>query len=230
MIYIVSKERKFNVLENILKNKNKEYEYLNISEKEFEDLVNSKNYEAIFVSKEYQDCLDEKKDLIYVKNGEIKYTELLYIGFSKFLDRNNINMNEKRVLLLGSNKKARTIYRVLKDKYEKVTVFIATISEELMDLEAGDRRIKKVEIKNMKQSDFIINATTLGNVGEENSSMLEKENEVRSYNIIDLIYEPKETALLLKYKVKGARIYGGLEIEKTKYYEALKILENEFQV
>lgn len=230
MIYIVSKERKFKILETILKSKNKQYEYLNINEKEFKDLVYSKNYGAIFVSTEYQDYLEEKKDLIYIEKDEIKFVDLLYLGFIKFLERNNIDMESKRVLLLGSNKKARSIYRALKDKFNNVTVFIATISEDLMDLEAKDRRIKKVEIKNMGQADFIINTTTLGNYGEENSSMLENENLIKSSNVIDLIYEPVETSLLLKYKVAGSKIYNGLEIEKTKYYEAIKIIDEKNQL
>ncbi|WP_067142629.1 Rossmann-fold NAD(P)-binding domain-containing protein [Oceanivirga salmonicida] len=219
MIYIVEQYPSFDILEKFLKEKSLKYTKLNISIDELNELIESKKYRAIFISSEYENM----SNFIYIKDGEIIKENLLYNAFSNFLEKNNIDMNDKRVLLLGSSENSRMVYKVLKDKYN-LTVFIASITEEPMNLGVGDRRIKKVEITNMKSADFIINTTHLGMENAENTCMLENNNVIKCKNVIDLIFKPEKTSLLLKYEIKGAKIYNGLEIEKEKYIYALNLI------
>lgn len=222
MVYIVNKNDEHELISMILDYLNIEYTYCEKTTEEVLDLIESKQYEGIFLDNNYKDYLKRNykktyyrlyKYINYIsleKNGEINPRNTIYEGFKEFLLDEKFDISQKTILILGSTKQAISIYNALKDISDPV-VYIATITDELdIKLRPGDRKIRKIEIVNLLKADYIINATEMGNVKAINTCMLEGVNLIPTNYVFDLIPYPFKTSLLRKYELKGAKVYSGL--------------------
>lgn len=236
MIYIYEYELYNSIIPCILKELGIEYNINESDNEELVNLINSKDFEAIFLS-DYYSCvlenLDYKKykqnlflDFIYQKDNEIIFENLEYLAMKQFLYILDFDFNDKTILLLGSNRKTQLIYKVLKE-ISNCKIFICSITEEYSKLQPGDRKIKKIEIKNLEKVDCIINATNLGSKNQENECMLEGDNIIKSDFLIDLVYSPIKTTLQRKYETKfNIKTTSGLGICIYRCLIALSLIKN----
>ena len=234
MIYIAGLNLEYDNISKILNLLNIEYTKTEKNTEEIETFLKEDEYDAVFLSLSYDNLLKDMYNKDYRKYDGIDFrykNENIYIndntllkGFTQFLKYENIDLSKKTVLLLGSSKESKVVYKAIKDLYD-ATVYVASITEETnYKLRAGDRKIKKVEMYNLSYCDYIINTTELGNINSLNSTMLDSKNEIEASNVIDLISNPHKTLLLRQYEIKGANIYSGLRILVYQVLYALSVI------
>ncbi len=148
------------------------------------------------VSKEAKDI--GAVNTIYFKDGKTIGYNTDYYGFKMMLIKNKIEIEGKRVCILGTGGAARGVLQYVLDNGAKDIKIVSR------DIEKCKRGIKGIDlisyedVKRLKDWDIIINCTPCGmsvNIGYSPVSM----DTVKNFNVaIDLIYNPKQT-LFLKY-------------------------------
>jgi len=134
-------------------------------------------------------------------------------GFVKKLK--NQNLKDNKVIILGAGGVAPSVVYALFNKGVK-KIFISNRTHK--KAEDIKRRYPFVEIikwenidEEIKNMDIIINATSLG---LENENNFKQEFKHTKPNLVyyDIIYNPKETAMIKKFKKKGIKTFNGLEM------------------
>ena len=144
------------------------------------------------------------------KNGRLIGENTDYFGFLKTLKMNEIKIEDEKVLVLGTGGAAKAIYNVLVDEGSS-KIFLATLSQnKKLSLRQQDRIIHYGEIKNLRDVDIIVNCTPLGMFPVIDNCPLNESNLIDCKYLIDVIYNPKETLLIKKYKAKGTKTINGL--------------------
>lgn len=155
------------------------------------------------------DCLDDSSRITNVvntivrENGKLKGFNTDYYGFIKTLEYYNVNLNNKKVLIVGNGATATTIKRVLESRNAlKITSLVRTIKDENEFLLSDYNKFIDYEV--------IINATPHGtypNTYENYLFPLEEFSKLET--LIDVVYNPLNTPLLLNGK-KGVKKINGL--------------------
>lgn len=221
-----------------LTNKESKYELIEKSNDEIEDFISElKNgkYKGINVTVPYKveimkylDSVSEivKKigavNTISYKNEKLIGDNTDYFGFSKMLELNEIDVKNKKILILGTGGSARTVYNYLVDN-EAEKIFLASMrGNKNFPKRKTDRIINYTEIKNLRYVDLIINCTPVGMYPAFDLCPLTDNNLIDCQCLIDIIYNPKETILIKKYKEKGIKTVNGLLML---IYQAIKAEE-----
>ncbi len=144
------------------------------------------------------------------KNGKLIGENTDYFGFLKTLKMNEIEIEDAKVLVLGTGGAAKAIYNVLVDEGSS-KIFLATLSQNRkLSLRQQDRIIHYCEIKNLRDVDIIVNCTPVGMFPMIDNCPLNDDNLINCKFLIDIIYNPEETLLIKKYKAKGIKTVNGL--------------------
>lgn len=225
------------------KNKNAKYDLI---EKKIEELpelleeLKKGKYKGINVTIPYKveimKYLDEVSQIakkigavntITYKDGKLIGNNSDYFGFLKTLQINNIDINEGKVLVLGTGGSAKAIYNVLIDQGAQ-KIFLATMTgNNKFPLRKEDRIIHYSEIKNLRRVDLIVNCTPVGMYPNVDMCPLIDENVIETKNVVDIIYNPKETVLMSKYKLKGVNVVNGLMMLISQAIKAEEIWHEE---
>ncbi len=139
---------------------------------------------------------------IYYKNGRIIGDNTDYDGFKGLLKVNKIKVKHKKVYILGTGGAAKAVYHVLKDLGALVTV--VSRQPKLSDVFS---RVIGYQSLDPNDIDIIVNATPVGtypNIDDHPVPL----SLVKQKVVIDLIYNPLETAIV-KHAKKGV---GGLDM------------------
>jgi shikimate dehydrogenase len=143
-------------------------------------------------------------------------------GFLSHLAELKFDPKGKRVAILGAGGTTRSILSVLcliKDRPEWIKIYNRTYSKakELVD-ELGERIdcshvevVKSADELDVELADCLINTTSIGLKGEK-ELLIDAENLHSDMLVYDVIYNPKETALLKAAKAKGATAVNGLSM------------------
>lgn len=157
------------------------------------------------------------------KNGKLIGENTDYFGFLKTLKMNEIKIEDTKVLVLGTGGAAKAIYNVLVDEGSS-KIFLATLSQnKKLSLRQQDRTIHYGEIKNLRDVDIIVNCTPLGMFPVIDNCPLNESNLIDCKYLIDIIYNPKETLLIKKYKAKGTKTVNGLTMLITQAIKSEEI-------
>lgn len=232
MITFIEKNDSFIYEKYILNCLNIEYISISLSDEEFLNKLSNKDLDNVFIDEEYIEIakkyFSSKKrvDFFKLKNGEYVLYDSMYEGFKKFLKVEKIDLNQKRVLLLGSNDIAQSIYYAMRDLFDP-SIYVATITENYFNLKTGDRKIKKIEIANMQTANFIINTSPMGIRNAENTCMLEDKNMISAFMVADIITQPFKTTLLMKYELRGSKVFTGTLIKCYTIFSLLNIMDYE---
>ena len=134
-----------------------------------------------------------------------------------------VNTEDTKVLVLGTGGAAKAIYNVLVDEGSS-KIFLATLSQnKKLSLRQQDRTIHYGEIKNLRDVDIIVNCTPLGMFPVIDNCPLNESNLIDCKYLIDIIYNPKETLLIKKYKAKGTKTVNGLTMLITQAIKSEEI-------
>ena len=211
----------------MLKHKiNGKYKIYDLKEEELESFIKSahnKNIKGLNVTIPYKKKIIDFVDaisaeakiigavntLIIKKDGKIFGDNTDAIGFINNLENNCFNWKEKKepIVILGAGGAARAIiYSILKCK--KYNIRLVNRNKDrannlILDMKKIFPKAKIVYydhyLEALKNSSFLINATSLGMVGHSKLNInLEQMN--RNSIVYDIVYSPLETSLLKKAK------------------------------
>ncbi len=132
------------------------------------------------------------------KDGRLYGYNTDYFGFCHMLDRSGINVNGEKVLVLGTGGAAATVCAVLSDKNaaEIVSVSVENNTREFL--------------KSHSDATVIVNATPVGMYPKTGVSPVDLSLFPSCRGVLDVIYNPAKTQLLLDAEARGIPSINGL--------------------
>ncbi|MBC8197163.1 MAG: shikimate dehydrogenase [Candidatus Marinimicrobia bacterium] len=154
------------------------------------------------------------------KNNKLWGFNTDWFGFTMLLKANNIDVLGKSILIIGAGGVAYSIlYSLLKANAEIIYINNRTnentkkliLNFDLIKYNSKIEELNNIGLKN-KKIDVIINCTPLGMVPYLNNSPISAELILPTHIIIDTIYTPLKTQLLIDSEQRGAKIINGLDM------------------
>jgi len=143
-------------------------------------------------------------NVVTIKDGKLKgYNSDVY-GFEKLLERAINGKTIDHALVLGTGGASKAVQYVLKQK----GIPYSTVSR---DSKRGDFTYDTLDDDILRQNHLIINTTPLG-MSPYVNDFPEIHYQIlnNKYILIDLIYNPKETAFMELGKTWGAKVFNGM--------------------
>ena len=192
-----------------------DYELLEVKEDEIESLLKSGEYSGFNVTIPYKKTVmkycDELSELaeeigsvntiVCQENGRIKGYNTDAYGFEYLLTVNNIDVHGAKCMVLGSGGASLTVQAVLKKLGAKEVVVISR---------AGENNYSNIE-KHF-DSEIIVNTTPVGMYPDNGRTPVELSEFGNCKGVLDLIYNPNRTKLILDAFALGIPASGGLEM------------------
>ncbi len=145
---------------------------------------------------------------IYLENNRIIGHNTDIGGFETSIYKSNINLANKKILILGAGGVVPSIiYALTKMKVSEITLSNRT-QEKAENLKKHFKDIKIIKWGDIIDFDMIINATTLG-LKEKDKINLNFPTSCKNKLFYDVIYNPKETIFLKTGKNLGNNIING---------------------
>ena len=145
---------------------------------------------------------------IYLENNRIIGHNTDIGGFETSIYKSNINLENKKILILGAGGVVPSIiYALTKMKVSEITLSNRT-QEKAENLKKHFKNIKIIKWGEIIDFDMIINATTLG-LKEKDKINLNFPISCKNKLFYDVIYNPKETIFLKTGKNLGNNIING---------------------
>lgn len=190
------------------------YDLFDVETKDIENYLNDVRHgklSGLNVTKPYKEFvipfLDELSNsakqigavnTIYLKNNKLIGDNTDYDGFIKLIEKNQIDVVNKKVVILGTGGAAKAVYEVLK-KYTRNIFYVSRKKTDECTITYNDL--------NTINYDVIIQATPVGTYPNIEDSMLSKEY-VSGKVVIDLVYNPKVTKIMSMAK----EAYNGIDM------------------
>lgn len=152
---------------------------------------------------------------IHFVQGEKRGYNTDYFGFGSLLRHNNIILENKDVVVLGSGGAARAVLQYLVDnKVKSITVASRNPQEvinKFSDFEvlANFRFVNYDQLAMTKGGDIIVNTTPIGMYPRTAESPVTKEIVAGYAAVVDLIYNPVETLLMRYAHASGCKTCNG---------------------
>ena len=188
------------------------YELFEKEPEELELFVRSGEYTALNVTVPYKelvipflDTLTPKAqeigavNTIIRRNGQLIGDNTDYYGFVQMLMHTQVQLRGEKALILGSGGAAKTVHAVLSDLGAAQVVTISRHGKDNYD-----------SIARHFDAGLIVNATPVGMYPENYAAVLDLSEFTRCTCVLDLIYNPAKTRLLLQAEALGMRTQNGL--------------------
>ena len=142
-------------------------------------------------------------NVVRIESGKMKGFNSDVYGFGKLLENATNGKTIDHALVLGTGGASKAVQFVLKQK----GISFSTISR---SAEKGDFTYDTLNDDILRQNHLIINTTPLGMAPQiDNFPDLHYQVLGNKHILIDVIYNPKETAFMELGKTWGAKAYGG---------------------
>lgn len=145
-------------------------------------------------------------NVVKITNGKLKGYNTDVYGFEQLLNRAINDKETDHALVLGTGGASKAVQYVLKKKgipYSMVS----------RDAEKGDYTYDTLTDEVLHQNHLIINTTPLGMAPQvDGFPDIHYQALSKKHILIDLIYNPKETAFMELGKTWGAKVYGGMQM------------------
>ena len=192
------------------------YDLISIEEKDLDNFFNNIDYDFINVTIPYKEKVlkyldiispDVKKigacNLIKCENGKLIGLNSDYLGFIEAIKYHNIDLNNKKVLILGTGGAEKAISYALSNY--KCVVDRASRSGKGISYD-------KIN-SHMNDYDVIINATPNGMYPNINDDLLINLDNFNKLNVvIDIIYNPFRTKLLIEASNRNIKTINGISM------------------
>ena len=192
------------------------YELIELSEEEIQPFFKKKDFEAINVTIPYKQTvipyLDHISDIatrigavntIVNRDGELWGYNTDYYGMKALIERVGLDLNEKKVLVLGTGGTSKTARVVASDMG---AVEILTVSRR----KSSDYITYEEAVSLHNDAEIIINTTPSGMYPDCESKPIDISVFERLEGVIDAVYNPLRTNLVLDAKSRGIKAEGGL--------------------
>lgn len=193
-----------------------DYDLVELNSDEFCSFMEEKDFKAINVTIPYKekvlpylDYIDGNAQKIGAVNTIVKKEDKLYgfntdfLGLKALIEKNNITLKDKKVLILGSGGTSKTATAVA--EYLGASKILKVSRREMTGYITYN-----AALENHIDADVIINTTPCGmfpNIGES-AICIDKFQNLSA--VVDAIYNPLNSLLLLKAREKGIKAVGGL--------------------
>lgn len=142
-------------------------------------------------------------NVVKITDGKLKGYNTDIYGFKKLLEIALGSRQVNHALVLGTGGASKAVKYVLTQK----SISFSTVSR---DAEKGDFTYDTLNDEILKQNNLIINTTPLGMFPQtDDFPDLHYQGLNNKHILIDLIYNPRETAFMELGKTWGAKVYGG---------------------
>lgn len=211
----------------IIHEKLADYKYdLNpLTKEEFQIFMERRDFKAINVTIPYKEkvipYLDEMDDnakqigavnTIVNINGKLIGHNTDFSGFLYMLQNNKVDIRDKKVLVLGNGGASKAVVAVLKSLKAKEILLVSRT-----------KRVSAITYEEcyVSHSDgqVIVNATPVGMYPNIDESPIDISKFAQCEAVLDLIYNPLKTKLLLQAENQGMKAVNGLEmlVAQAKY-------------
>ncbi len=188
-----------------------DYKLFEVEPEDLYDFLDSNRYCGLNVTIPYKKTVaaycdelsDEAKKLgsvntVVRKNGKLYGYNTDYYGFRSMLMQSRLNVAGKKVLILGSGGASVTANAVL----QEAGAYVITVSR------TGENNY--TNIYNHADSYLIVNATPVGMYPDNGTSPVDLNNFPHLAGVLDMIYNPARTQLLIDAENKGLITQNGL--------------------
>lgn len=195
---------------------NYKYELVEIAKSDINKFMEEKDFVAINVTIPYKETVipylsyidPVAKEIgavntIVNKNGKLYGYNTDYLGLKTLIEKNNINLKDKKVLILGTGGTSKTANTVVKMLKAREVVF-ASINNE-----TGTVTYEEA-VKYHNDTEVIINTTPCGMYPNIENLIIDIESFKDLEAVVDVIYNPLLTKLLLSAKKRGLKVASGL--------------------
>ena len=193
-----------------------EYELIELNEDEIEDFFKSKDFNAINVTIPYKQTvipyLDSLSDVakrigavntIVNRNGKLYGYNTDYYGMKALIEKIGIDLNGKKVLILGTGGTSKTARILTEDMGASEIITVSrSKSENYITYEEAVNEHSDVNV--------IINTTPSGMYPDCKGIPIDISSFNELEGVMDAVYNPLCTNLVLRAKEKGIKAEGGL--------------------
>ena len=145
-------------------------------------------------------------NVVTIVNGKLKGYNTDVYGFEQLLTRAINNRDASHALILGTGGASKAVQYVLRQK----GIPYSTVSR---DAAKGDYTYDTLTDDILRENPLIINATPVGMFPQvDNFPDLHYQGLTRKHTLIDLIYNPRETAFMELGRTWGAKVYNGMQM------------------
>lgn len=146
-----------------------------------------------------------------------------YDGFGLILTRRNWDVNGKIAVILGSGGASKTVEAYLMDHGIKMIYIVSRRPEQFENTK--NKRYTNYEEAQSLMGDFLINTSPVGMYPNINQSPLSETIIQQFDHLIDLIYNPSETAFLQLGRENNKQTANGLDMLVGQAIRAVEIWE-----
>ncbi len=212
-----------------------DYELKEISPENLQTFMEKKSFKAINVTIPYKQAvipfLDEISETakeigavntVVNKNGCLYGFNTDFEGLKALILKNEIDLKNKKVLILGSGGTSKTAFAVAKNlKAKEILRVSRNETEGLITYSEA--------YKNHTDAEIIINTTPVGMYPNIGNSAIDIDRLPNLQGVIDVVYNPLNSDLVIKAKSKGIKAVGGLYMLIAQgVFAAERFLEKEF--
>ncbi len=161
-------------------------------------------------------------NVVKITEGKMKGYNTDVYGFEQLLNRAINGKTVNHALVLGTGGASKAVQFVLKQK----GIPYSTVSR---SAEKGDYTYDTLSDEVMRQNHLIINTTPLGMAPQVDTFPdLHYQALSRKHILIDLIYNPKETAFMELGKTWGAKVYNGMQMFEEQAKKTWEIFNDNY--
>lgn len=193
-----------------------EYELIELNEDEIESFFNKKDFNAINVTIPYKQTvipyLDSLSDVarrigavntIVNRNGRLYGYNTDYYGMKALIEKIGVDLNDKKILILGTGGTSKTARVLAEDSGASEIITVSrSKSENYITYEEA--------VNENSDANVIINTTPSGMYPDCEGIPIDISGFNELEGVIDAVYNPLCTNLVLRAKEKGIKAEGGL--------------------
>ena len=193
-----------------------QYELVEVAKSDINKFMEEKDFMAINVTIPYKETVipylsyidPVAKEIgavntIVNKNGKLYGYNTDYLGLKSLIEKNDINIKNKKVLILGTGGTSKTANTVVRMLGAREVVFVSINNEK--NTVTYDEAIKY-----HNDAEVIINTTPCGMYPNIDNLIIDISSFKLLEAVVDVIYNPLLTKLLLNTKKRGLKFASGL--------------------
>ncbi|MBQ3547005.1 MAG: shikimate dehydrogenase [Clostridia bacterium] len=211
-----------------------DYELLEIAKPDLDLFMQKRDFCGINVTIPYKEAVipyldfisDEAKKIgavntVVNKNGKLYGYNTDFYGLKSLIERNDIEIKDKTVLILGSGGTSKTANAVCKELSAK-EIFVAS-------RKGGEGFVTYTEALKL-EPEIIINTTPCGMYPNNSDTPIDLEKFSSLEAVVDVVYNPLKTRLVMDAHKMGIKAVGGLYMLFAQAVKAAEIfLEKEIK-
>lgn len=209
------------------------YELKELSNEEFKVFMEQKSFKAINVTIPYKEKVIPYLDYIdpiaksigavntiINNNGNLLGYNTDYLGLNSLFNKLGVELENKRVLILGSGGTSKTAYALC--KMHNVKYCVKASLEPNSEIEISYDEVRNIE----KDIDILINTTPCGMYPNNDQELVKLDNFVSLEAVVDVIYNPLRTKLVEQALDKNLKASGGLYMLVAQAVFASQLFQN----